>query len=69
MGGWISSVFSTMDNIERMVNTMVSSFMEKIKSRGLEEKSVANIEKQELEGSPCWKVMQELKEFIKIVRK
>lgn len=58
-----------MDNIERMVNTMVSSFMEKIKSRGLEEKSVANIEKQELEGSPCWKVMQELKELIKIVRK
>lgn len=58
-----------MDNIERMVNTMVSSFMEKIKSRGLEEKSVANIEKQELEGSPCWKVMQELKELIKIVHK
>ena len=58
-----------MDNIERMVNTMVSSFMEKIKSRGLEEKNVANIEKQELEGSPCWKVMQELKELIKIVHK
>lgn len=58
-----------MDNIERMVNTMVSSFMEKIKSRGLEEKSVANIEKQELEGSPCWKVIQELKELIKIVHK
>lgn len=58
-----------MDNIERMVNTMVSSFMEKIKSRGLEERNVANIEKQELEGSPCWKVMQELKELIKIVHK
>lgn len=43
--------------------------MEKIKSRGLEEKNVANIEKQELEGSPCWKVMQELKELIKIVHK
>lgn len=58
-----------MDNIERMANTIVESFIEKLKLRNLEEKELAKMEKQELKDSPYWKFMQELKELLKTVKK
>lgn len=58
-----------MDNIERMANTIVESFIEKLKLRNLAEKELAKMEKQELKDSPYWKFMQELKELLKTVKK
>lgn len=58
-----------MNDIERVVNTIVGSFLEKIKFRNLEEKKLCNIEKKELENGPYWKVIQDLKDILKIIKK
>ena len=57
-----------LDNIERIVDNMVGSFLEKMKRQQLEEQKLSKIEKQELEDSPYWKILKEIKEIIMDIR-
>lgn len=53
-----------LENIERIVDNIVDSFLEKMKRQQLEEQKLSKIEKQELEDSPYWKFLKEIKEII-----
>ena len=57
-----------LDNIERIVDNMVGSFLEKMKRQQLEEQKLSKIEQQELEDSPYWKILKEIKEIIMDIR-
>lgn len=56
-------------SIEGMVQDLVKSFIHKMTDQSFKEKDLSNLEKQELENSPYWKVLEEMKELIKLIRK
>lgn len=57
------------NSIGGIVKELVSSFIRKISDQSFKEKDLSAIEKRELEDSPYWKVLKELKELIKLIRK
>lgn len=57
------------ENIERVVDNMVDSFLEKMKRQQIEEQKLSKIEKQELEASPYWKFLKEIKEIIMNIKR
>lgn len=53
-----------LENIERIVDNMVDSFLENMKRQQLGENNLSKIERQELEDSPYWKFLKEIKDII-----
>ena len=47
---------------------MVDSFLKKMSDKPLKEKDLSQIEKQELENSPYWKVLVELKQLVNLIK-
>ena len=56
-------------NIEELIRSMVDSFLNKMSDKSFKEKDLSIIEKQELENSPYWKVLSELKELVNPIKK
>ena len=56
-------------NIEELIQSMVDSFLNKMSDKSFKEKDLSIIEKQELENSPYWKVLSELKELVNLIKK
>lgn len=56
-------------NIEELIRSMVDSFLNKMSDKSFKEKDLSVIEKQELENSPYWKVLCELKELVNLIKK
>lgn len=56
-------------NIEELIRSMVDSFLNKMSDKSFKEKELSIIEKQELENSPYWKVLSELKELVNLIKK
>lgn len=56
-------------NIEELIHSMVDSFLNKMSDKSFKEKELSIIEKQELENSPYWKVLSELKDLINLIKK
>ena len=56
-------------NIEELIRSMVDSFLNKMSDKSFKEKDLSIIEKQELENSPYWKVLSELKELVNLIKK
>lgn len=56
-------------NIEELIRSMVDSFLNKMSDKSFKEKDLSVIEKQELENSPYWKVLNELKELVNLIKK
>ena len=56
-------------NIEELIRSMVDSFLNKMSDKCFKEKDLSIIEKQELENSPYWKVLNELKELVNLIKK
>lgn len=56
-------------NIEELIRSMVDSFLNKMSDKSFKEKELSIIEKQELENSPYWKVLSELKDLINLIKK
>ncbi len=56
-------------NIEELIRSMVDSFLNKMSDKSFKEKDLSVIEKQELENSPYWKVLSELKDLINLIKK
>lgn len=56
-------------NIEELIRSMVDSFLNKMSDKSFKEKELSIIEKQELENSPYWKVLSELKELVNMIKK
>lgn len=56
-------------NIEELIRSMVDSFLNKMSDKSFKEKELSIIEKQELENSPYWKVLNELKELVNLIKK
>ena len=58
-----------LQNIEELIRSMVDSFLNKMSDKSFKEKDLSIIEKQELENSPYWKVLSELKELVNLIKK
>lgn len=56
-------------NIEELIHSMVDSFLNKMSDKSFKEKDLSVIEKQELENSPYWKVLCELKDLVNMIKK
>lgn len=56
-------------NIEELIQSMVDSFLNKMSDKSFKEKDLSIIEKRELENSPYWKVLSELKELVNLIKK
>lgn len=56
-------------NIEVLIRSMVDSFLSKMSDKSFKEKELSIIEKQELENSPYWKVLNELKDLVNLIKK
>lgn len=56
-------------NIEELIRSMVDSFLNKMSDKSFKEKDLSVIEKQELENSPYWKVLSELKDLVNLIKK
>lgn len=56
-------------NIEELIHSMVDSFLNKMSDKSFKEKDLSVIEKQELENSPYWKVLCELKDLVNLIKK
>ena len=56
-------------NIEELIRSMVDSFLNKMSDKSFKEKDLSIIEKQELENSPYWKVLCELKDLVNLIKK
>lgn len=56
-------------NIEVLIRSMVDSFLNKMSDKSFKEKELSIIEKQELENSPYWKVLNELKDLVNMIKK
>lgn len=56
-------------NIEVLIRSMVDSFLNKMSDKSFKENELSIIEKQELEDSPYWKVLNELKELVNLIKK
>lgn len=56
-------------NIEELIRSMVDSFLNKMSDKSFKEKELSIIEKQELENSPYWKVLNELKDLVNLIKK
>lgn len=56
-------------NIEEFIHSMVDSFLNKMSDKSFKEKDLSVIEKQELENSPYWKVLCELKDLVNLIKK
>lgn len=56
-------------SIREMVRDLVKSFICKMADQSFKEQDLSAIEKRELEDSPYWKILEELKELIKLIRK
>ena len=56
-------------NIEELIRSMVDSFLNKMSDKSFKEKELSIIEKQELENSPYWKVLSELKDLVNLIKK
>lgn len=56
-------------NIEELIRSMVDSFLNKMSDKSFKEQDLSIIEKQELENSPYWKVLSELKELVNLIKK
>lgn len=56
-------------NIEELIRLMVDSFLNKMSDKSFKEKELSIIEKQELENSPYWKVLCELKDLVNLIKK
>lgn len=56
-------------NIEELIRSMVDSFLNKMSDKCFKEKDLSIIEKQELENSPFWKVLSELKDLVNLIKK
>lgn len=56
-------------NIEELIRSMVDSFLNKMSDKSFKEKDLSVIEKQELENSPYWKVLCELKDLVNLIKK
>jgi preprotein translocase subunit SecE len=56
-------------NIEVLIRSMVDSFLNKMSDKSFKEKELSIIEKQELENSPYWKVLNELKDLVNLIKK
>lgn len=56
-------------NIEELIRSMVDSFLNKMSDKSFKEKDLSVIEKQELENSPYWKVLNELKDLVNLIKK
>lgn len=56
-------------NIEELIRSMVDSFLNKMSDKSFKEKDLSVIEKQELENSPYWKVLCELKDLVNMIKK
>ena len=55
-------------NIEELIHSMVDSFLKKMSDKPLKEKDLSQIEKQELENSPYWKVLVEIKQLVNLIK-
>lgn len=53
------------ESIEEIIHSLIDSFMEKMSEKSLKERELSAIEKQELEDSPYWKILCELKDLVK----
>lgn len=58
-----------LQNIEELIRSMVDSFLNKMSDKSFREQDLSIIEKQELENSPYWKVLSELKELVNLIKK
>lgn len=58
-----------LQNIEELIRSMVDSFLNKMSDKSFKEKDLSIIEKQELENSPYWKVLCELKDLVNLIKK
>ena len=47
---------------------MVDSFLNKMSDKTFKEEDMSIIEKQELENSPFWKVLCEIKDLVKLIK-
>lgn len=56
-------------NIEVLIRSMVDSFLNKMSDKSFKENELSIIEKQELEDSPYWKVLNELKDLVNLIKK
>lgn len=56
-------------NIEVLIRSMVDSFLNKMSDKSFKEKELSIIEKQELENSPYWKALNELKDLVNLIKK
>lgn len=57
------------NSIGGMVKELVASFTRKMTEQSFKERDLSKLEKHELEDSPYWKVLEELKDLIKLIRK
>lgn len=55
--------------IEELIRSMVDSFLNKMSDITFKEKDMSIIEKQEIENSPYWKFLSELKDLINLIKK
>lgn len=56
-------------SIEVLIRSMVDSFLNKMSDKSFKENELSIIEKQELEDSPYWKVLNELKDLVNLIKK
>lgn len=54
--------------IDELIRSMVDSFLNKMSDKTFKEEDMSIIEKQELENSPFWKVLCEIKDLVKLIK-
>lgn len=54
--------------IDELIRSMVDSFLNKMSGKTFKEEDMSIIEKQELENSPFWKVLCEIKDLVKLIK-
>ena len=54
--------------IDRAVDSMLQSYLKQVDRNHLSETELSRMEVKEMEGSPYWKLLQEIKELIKTIR-
>ena len=54
--------------IDHAVDSMLRSYLKQVDRNHLSETELSRLEVKEMEGSPYWKLLQEIKELIKIIR-
>lgn len=55
-------------HIEELITSLVESFLGKMAEKPLKEQNLSILEKQELENSPYWKILNEIKDFVKMIK-